>query len=150
MRTLVGSAMLAVLVACLSLPMAALGQQKTARECRDEWRASTDPTKGTQKDYVAKCRSGGTAAAPAGRPTAAPGAVTPAAKTVRACREEWRASTDPNKGTQKDYVAKCRRNGSAAAPPPAAKRPAAAPASATRGKTVRECRDEWRASTDAN
>src|SRR5207244_8042970 len=84
------------------------GQQKTVKECRDEWRTSTDAAKGTQKDYVAKCRSSNTVAAPTGTPTPAPPAATAPAKTVRACRDEWRASTDPNKGTQKDYVAKCR------------------------------------------
>jgi hypothetical protein len=135
MKTLFGTVMVALLIAGLAVP-AALGQQKTVKECRDEWRASTDPSKGTQKDYVAKCRGEGTAAAPAA-----------GAKTAKECRDEWRASTDPNKGKQKDYVAKCRGEGTAAAPAA----PTAAPAApAAAAKTAKECRDEWRASTDPN
>jgi hypothetical protein len=139
MKTLFGAVTVAAVIAALSTP-AALGQQKTAKECRDEWRASGDANKGTQKDYVAKCRGEGTAAAPAARPA---GAV----KTAKECREEWRASTDPNKGTQKDFVAKCRGESTAAAPTAA---PAANPPAAGGAKTARECRDEWRASTDPN
>jgi hypothetical protein len=140
MKTLFGAITVAAVIAALATP-AAFGQQKTAKECRDEWRASTDATKGKEKDYVAKCRGEGAAAAPAARPAGA------AAKTAKECRDEWRASTDPNKGTQKDYVAKCRGEGTAAAP---AATPAAAPPAAGGAKTARECRDEWRASTDAN
>jgi hypothetical protein len=138
-------------------PEPAAGGKKTARACRDEWRASTDPNKGTEKDYVAKCRGGATAAAPAAPATTAPAAAEPAAgakKTARACRDEWRASTDPNKGTEKDYVAKCRGGESAAAPAAPGPAPTAAPAApepaAGGKKTARACRDEWRASTDPN
>jgi len=194
MKTLFGATLVAVLTTCVAVPFVAFGQQKTVKECRDEWRASTDAAKGTQKDYVAKCRGEGTAAAPAARPagaaktakecrdewraskdaakgtqkdyvakcrgegtaaapaappTATPGAPATAAKTARACRDEWRASTDPNKGTQKDYVAKCRGEAAAGTPAaPAAGAPSAAPAAAA--KTARACRDEWRASTDPN
>ena len=140
MKTLFGAVTVAVVIAALATP-AALGQQKTAKECRDEWKASTDPAKGKQKDYVAKCRGEGTAAAPAARPAGA------AAKTAKECREEWRASTDPNKGKEKDFVAKCRGEGTAAAAPST---PAATPRAAGGAKTARECRDEWRASTDPN
>jgi hypothetical protein len=144
MKRLFGATMVAALLACVAAPSAALGQQKTAKECRDEWRASKDAAKGTQKDYVAKCRGEGTAAKPAAPAAAAP------AKTARACRDEWRASKDPAKGTEKDYVAKCRAGETAAAPaaaaPPAAA-PSAAPPSAA-PKTARACRAEWRASKD--
>jgi hypothetical protein len=194
MKTLFGATLVAVLTTCVAVPFVAFGQQKTVKECRDEWRASTDAAKGTQKDYVAKCRGEGTAAAPAARPagaaktarecrdewraskdaakgtqkdyvakcrgegtaaapatppTATPGAPATAAKTARACRDEWRASTDPNKGTQKDYVAKCRGEAAASPATPAAGAPAAAPPAAA-AKTARACRDEWRASTDPN
>jgi hypothetical protein len=148
MKTAFGVTLAAVLVICVAGPSAVLAQQKTVRACRDEWRASTDPAKGTQKVYVAKCRAGATAAAP-GAPAAAPAAApSDGGKTVRACRDEWRASADPNKGRQKDYVAKCRAGTTAAAPAAPAVAPSASPASA--GKTVRACRDEWRASTDPN
>ena len=140
MKTLFGAITVAAVIAALATP-AALGQQKTVKECRDEWRASTDATKGKEKDYVAKCRGEGATAAPAARPTGA------AAKTAKECRDEWRASTDANKGTQKDYVAKCRGEGTAAAP---SSTPAATPPAAGGAKTARECRDEWRASTDPN
>src|ERR1051326_4541166 len=104
MKALFGTTMIAIFIACVAAPVAAVAQQKTAKECRDEWRASTDAAKGTQKDYVAKCRGEG-AAAPAARPAAG------GAKTAKECRDEWRASTDANKGTQKDYVGKCRGEG---------------------------------------
>ena len=117
------AAITALFIVCVATPPAAPAQQKTVKECRDEWRASTDANKGRQKDYVAKCRSGGVATAPA------PSAPAGTAKTARACRDEWRASTDPNKGTQKDYVAKCRSRGVGAAPPSAA--PEAVPTTST-------------------
>src|ERR1043166_10195267 len=61
MKTLFGATLVAVLATCVAVPFVALGQQKTAKECRDEWRASTDAANGTQKDYVAKCRGEGAA-----------------------------------------------------------------------------------------
>jgi hypothetical protein len=152
MRTLFGATMAALFIACIAAPPAALAQQKTAKACREEWRASTDPGKGTEKDYVAKCRAAGAAAAPSApaAPSAAAAAPAGAAKTAKACREEWRASTDPGKGTEKDYVARCRGGAAAAAPAaPAAPPPAAAaPAPSGSAKTAKACRDEWRASTD--
>jgi len=142
MKTLFGATLVAVLTTCVAVPFVAFGQQKTVKECRDEWRASTDAAKGTQKDYVAKCRGEGTAAAPGARPAGA------AAKTAKECRDEWRASKDAAKGTQKDYVAKCRGEGTAAArAAPTTATPAAPAATA---KTARACRDEWRASKDPN
>jgi hypothetical protein len=58
---------------------AALAQNKTATQCRDEWRANKadNQAKGiTEKAYVAQCRAGGTAVqtapAPAPAPTAQP------------------------------------------------------------------------------
>jgi hypothetical protein len=52
----------------------AAGEQKTAKACRDEWRANKadNQAKGiTEKAYVAQCRSGGTATAPAPAPAPA-------------------------------------------------------------------------------
>jgi hypothetical protein len=148
MKTLFGAAMAALFIVCVAAPPAALAQQKTAKACREEWRASTDANKGTEKDYVAKCRAAGAAAAPSAPAAAAPAG---AAKTAKACREEWRASTDPNKGTEKDYVAKCRGGTTAAAPAaPAPVAPTAAEPAVGAKKTARACRDEWRASTDPN
>ena len=67
----------------------ALAQQKTAKQCTEEWRANKadNQAKGIlEKDYVAKCRAGTAAAQPpaAPAPTAAPAAPTkptPAAQT---------------------------------------------------------------------
>ena len=67
----------------------AIAQQKTAKECREEWRANKAANQAsgvTEKAYVAQCRSGAepaqpTAApvpAPAPAPTAAPAAPAPA------------------------------------------------------------------------
>ena len=59
-------------------PAPAATGQKTAKACRDEWRANKDANQAkgvTEKAYVTECRAGGTVAAPA--PTAPP----PAAQT---------------------------------------------------------------------
>jgi hypothetical protein len=142
MKALLGTTLVAVFIACLAAPPMVLAQQKTAKECREEWRANKDANKAagvTEKDYVAKCRAGGAAAQPSAAP-AAPAAkkATPAAapaaagqaKTAKECRDEWRANKDANKKagvTEKDYVAKCRAGDVAAQPPapPAAAAPAA-------------------------
>ena len=152
MKPLLGATIAVLLIAGLAAPHAVVAQQKTARECRDEWRANKDANKSagvTEKDYVAKCRAGAAATQPATAPTAAPApkAATPAAapptsakaKTARECRDEWRANKDANKSagvTEKDYVAKCRAGGAApaatapAAPAPGAAAPAAPAATA--------------------
>src|SRR5262245_3822382 len=84
-----------------ALPAPVLAQQKTVKACQEEWRANKaeNQAKGiTEKAYVAQCRAGGSAAqpvppAPAARPAPTPSAATSASqKTVRACREEWRAN----------------------------------------------------------
>src|SRR6478736_9184520 len=70
----------------------AAGAQKTAKACRDEWRANKDANQAkgvTVKAYVAQCRSGGTAAAPAPAPapsrtTTAPTAPPPPPATTAA------------------------------------------------------------------
>ena len=72
-------------------PTAATSGQKTARECRDEWRANKAANQAngvTEKAYVAQCRSGAAPAqttvvpppppTPAPTPTAAPAAPAPA------------------------------------------------------------------------
>ena len=91
MKTMFGATMVAILVGCLAVPMAAFGQQKTVKECRDEWRASTDPNKGTQKDYVAKCRGEGSAAAPTAPAPKAPAAAPSSAAGVKTPAPCWRS-----------------------------------------------------------
>src|SRR2546423_770050 len=76
-------------------------------------------------------------------------------KTVRACRDEWRANKAANQAsgiTERAYVAQCRGGGVTAAPTAAPSAPAPEPSAATPAptqtpnaqKTVRACRDEWR------
>jgi hypothetical protein len=124
-----------VLIATLAND-AALAQQKTVKQCTEEWRANKadNQAKGiTEKAYVTQCRAG-TAAAPATNEpparsqTAAPTAA--AQKTVKQCTQEWRASKAENQAkgiTERAYVAQC-RSGTAAAQP--ANAPATSPAPA--------------------
>jgi hypothetical protein len=78
---IIGSALASLLV--LSGP--ALSQQKTAKQCAEEWRANKAAYQSasvTEKAYVDKCRAGESVALPSG-PAAAPtvAAPTPAAAT---------------------------------------------------------------------
>jgi hypothetical protein len=66
----------AVLVGLMAAP--AMAQQKSAKACRDEWRAdkaNMQAKKITEKAYVAQCTSGTAAAQPT--PTPTPAAPTP-------------------------------------------------------------------------
>jgi len=123
-----------------ALPAPVLAQQKTVKACQEEWRANKaeNQAKGiTEKAYVAQCRAGGSAAqpvpaAPAVRPPT-PSAATPAPqKTVKACRDEWRANRaayQAAKVTEKAYVDKCRAGETIALPAPTAS-PSSAPTAA--------------------
>jgi hypothetical protein len=66
----------AVIVGLMALASTtAFAQQKTAKQCTDEWRANKadNQAKGiTEKDYVAQCRAGGAAAQSTAAPTPAP------------------------------------------------------------------------------
>jgi hypothetical protein len=149
-------------LATLSSPV--IAQQKTAKECREEWRANKAANQAngvTEKAYVSQCRSGGTPSPT----TAAPSVAVPesnaagdASKTAKECRDEWRANKAANQAngvTEKAYVAQCR---SGSAPPTtttaAPSTPSVAvPESNAAGdgtKTAKECRDEWRANKTAN
>jgi hypothetical protein len=126
-----------VVLGLMALSSHAVAQQKTAKECRDEWRtnkAANQASGVTEKAYVAQCRGGAEpaqpTAAPAPPPTPAPvpTAATTGQKTAKECREEWRANKAANQAsgvTEKAYVAQC-RGGAPAAQPTAA--PAAPPA----------------------
>lgn len=126
-------------IAALCTP--ALAQQKTVKACQEEWRANKadNQAKGiTEKAYVAQCRGGSTATTPAATPAAAPAtAATPppsapagaGQKTVKACRDEWRANKADNQAkgiTEKSYVEQCRGGSTAATP--ASMTPAPTPA----------------------
>jgi len=138
MKALVGTALLALAIGSVAMPAVLFAQQKTAKECREEWRANRDANKAAgvkEKDYVAKCRDAGAAAAPTTPParkaaTPTPTPATGAAKTAKECRDEWRTNKDANKAAgvkEKDYVAKCREGGAAPAPKNAAPAPATPP-----------------------
>jgi hypothetical protein len=148
---------LTIVAVATGMSTAALAQQKTAKQCRDEWRANEADFKAKkikEKDYVAQCQAG-TATAPSPTTTAAPAATT-GQKTAKQCRDEWKANEADFKAKnikQKDYVTQC-RGGTAAAPSAptttttttAPATPPAAPSAATSGqKTARQCRDEWKA-----
>jgi hypothetical protein len=157
----------AAAVVFLSIQSAAVAQEKTVKQCEEEWRANKaeNQAKGIkQKDYVAQCRGGTPAAATA---PAAPGAQPPApampggkGKTARECRAEWQANKAENEAkgiTEKQYVAQCRAGETAAEPAEGAAAPspteggAAAPAKPRgKGKTAKECRAEWQANKAEN
>ena len=131
---------------------------KTAKACRDEWRANKAANQAngvTEKAYVEQCRTGAAVAPPSfpapssttAAPAPAPSQIGAGSKTVRACRDEWRANKAANQAnriTEKAYVEQCRTGTAAAqpsappyAPPPPAAQPApsqttAAPAPAQR------------------
>jgi hypothetical protein len=130
-----GLAAVAAIAGVLALfDTAAFAQQKTAKQCADEWRANKadNQAKGiTEKAYVTQCRAGGTAATPAAAPAEpAKPAAAPAAgqqKTAKQCADEWRANKADNQAkgiTEKAYVTQCRAGGTAAAPAAAPAEPA--------------------------
>jgi hypothetical protein len=111
--------------------------QKTAKACREEWRANKAANQAngvTESAYVDQCRGG---AAPAQTTSAPPAPSVPTAaaprpatgqKTAKACREEWRANKAANQTngvTESAYVDQC-RGGAAPAQTNAA--PTASPA----------------------
>ncbi len=137
----------AAMLGLASVPAAA--QQKTAKQCNDEWaanKATIQASGKTKKAFVAECRGQAPAAtAPASKPTtaAAPkpartAAPSPAAnvKTAKQCNDEWtanKATIQASKKTKKDFMAECRAqpagaSTTTAAPSPATPPTAAAPA----------------------
>jgi hypothetical protein len=124
-----------------------MAQQKTAKACREEWKANKAANQAngvTEKAYVDQCRGGAAPtqttvapSAPAPVPTAAAPETATGQKTAKACRDEWRANKAANQAngiTEKAYVDQC-RGGTApaqttAAPPPAPPSPTAVPAPA--------------------
>src|SRR5262245_8876702 len=69
-------------------------------------------------------------------------------KSVRACREEWRANKAPlqaNGITEKAYVADCRAVGTTAKPDTATAAPTTPAQGAGTEKTIKACQEEWRA-----
>ena len=81
-RCLGGVAVITVIAGALALfDTAALAQQKTAKQCAEEWRANKadNQAKGIlEKDFVARCRAGTAAAQPTTAPTATQPSAAPA------------------------------------------------------------------------
>src|SRR6202166_3503653 len=145
MRRQIAAALCSAVLGFIASASPAIAQQKTAKECREEWRANKAANQAngvTEKAYLAQCRGGAapaqTTAAPPPPPAPAP-APTEAAtgqKTAKECREEWRANKAANQAngvTEKAYVAQCRGGAApaqttAAPTPPPAPAPSAAPA----------------------
>lgn len=146
MRAPLMAALCGVMVACMSTPLPSLAQEKTVKQCEDEWRANKadNQAKGiNEKDYVAQCRGGTAAATTTTAPAAAPAPGAPGAapaagtgKTAKECRAEWQANKADNQAkgiTEKAYVEQCRGGGApaSAAPSPAEMQaPATTPAPA--------------------
>jgi len=143
MRRQIAVVLCSAVFGLMTLSSHAIAQQKTAKECREEWKANKTANQAngiTEKAYVAQCRGGAspTAApapppAPASAPTHAPTAATTGQKTAKECREEWKANKTANQAngvSEKAYVAQCRGGASptaAPAPPPAPAPTAATP-----------------------
>jgi hypothetical protein len=93
-------------------PAPAGGGQKSAKACRDEWRANKadNQAKGvTEKAYVTQCRAGGTVAQPAPAPTAPPPpAQTRTTTTPPATTGARPASTTPTGANQYQTEAQAR------------------------------------------
>jgi hypothetical protein len=129
----------AAFAAVVLISSPSIAQEKTVKQCQDEWRANKaeNQAKGVkEKDYVVQCRGAAAATPPASAPARAPNPPPPASaekgKTAKECRSEWRANKADNEAkgiTEKQYVEQCRtgRDTAAPTPPPA---PAATPAPA--------------------
>src|SRR5689334_23479461 len=83
------------LVAALAVPASA--QQKTVKQCNEEWsanKAAIQASGKTKKEFVAQCRGVPAAGATAPVSPAAPaGTAQPAGrKTARECNDEWTAN----------------------------------------------------------
>jgi hypothetical protein len=90
MRRQTAVVMCSVVLGLMTLSSYAIAQQKTAKECREEWKANKAANQAngvTEKAYVAQCHGGAAPAqtttapaaspAPAPAPTAAPAAPSP-------------------------------------------------------------------------
>ena len=123
--------------------VSAAAQQKTAKQCNDEWtanKATIQASGKTKKVFIAECRSERTSAAPAtpkSATTAAPKPPTTAApsaaanvKTAKQCNDEWttnKAAIQASKKTKKDFIAECRTQPAGAPTTAATPAPATAP-----------------------
>jgi hypothetical protein len=143
-RRLIGIAWCAVVVGLLAAPGSVWAQQKTVKQCNEEWTANKAAIQASgkrKKDFIAECR--GTAqstVAPAPAPAQpAPPSTPPGPKSAKQCNEEWtanKAAIQASGKRKKDFIAECRGvatsetpptrpTPSAAPPPPTAPAPSA-------------------------
>jgi hypothetical protein len=126
------SAVGATIIGLVMLSAHSFAQQKTTKECQEEWRANKAANQSnglTEKAYVQQCRGRAATAEPipASPPVAAPSKNIGGKKTAKACRDEWKANKAANKAngvTEKAYVEQCQAGG---APPQATTAPARTP-----------------------
>jgi hypothetical protein len=140
MSRFIALVLLAAITALASFPADA--QQKTVKQCNDEWAANKVKLQAsgkTKKAFVAECRGQVTAAAP--KPSRAapkpPGTAAPSpaanVKTAKQCNEEWtanKAAIQASKKSKKQFLAECRAQpaGTATAKPaPSTATPPATP-----------------------
>src|SRR6266536_3329075 len=131
----------AAMLGLASVPAAA--QQKTAKQCNDEWaanKATIQASGKTKKAFVAECRGQAPAAtAPASKPaaaaapkparTAAPSAAANV-KAAKQCNDEWtanKAAIQASKKTKKEFMAECRTQPAGASTTTTAPSPAPPP-----------------------
>jgi hypothetical protein len=96
MKGCISAALAAALIGLVSTSAPVLAQQKTVKECQQEWRANkaaNQAAKITEKAFVEKCRAG-EAATPAAAPAAAPTAE-PAEKSAPPAPPPTRSTARP-------------------------------------------------------
>jgi hypothetical protein len=93
----------AALIGLLAMPVGALAQQKTVKQCNEEWtanKASIQASGKKKSDFVAECRAGQATAAPAAPTTAQKAPAPPAAAAPPpSTGSKQAATTTPRAGT---------------------------------------------------
>jgi hypothetical protein len=148
-KRLISVAWCAALVGLLAASGSAWAQQKTVKECNDEWTANKATIQASgkkKKDFMAECR--GTAASTAAPAEPAPKSTAAGTKTAKQCNEEWtanKAAIQASGKRKKDFMAECRGTATSEAPPatapvsptPSAATPPAAPPPPARATRTR-------------
>jgi hypothetical protein len=121
-RRLLGVAC-AVVLGLLAAPGSLWAQEKTVKECNDEWTANKAAIQASgkrKKDFMAECR--GTAQSTAAPAQPAPASTT-GTKTAKQCNDEWtanKAAIQASGKRKKDFIAECRGIATSQTPPAAA------------------------------
>jgi hypothetical protein len=126
-RRLIGVAWCAVVVGLLVAPGSVWAQQKTVKQCNEEWTANKAAIQASgkrKKDFIAECR--GTAQSTAAPAPMQPAPTPPGPKTAKQCNEEWtadKAAIQASGKRKKDFIAECRGMATNETPPAAPVRP---------------------------